>query len=477
MSKSVLVESDFSQLLIKTTFMFKTKSILLSSIVAAIAGFLFGFDVIVISGAEQSIQNLWETSDLFHGTFIMSMALWGTVIGALFGGIPCDRFGRRKTLFWIGVLYLVSALGSAFAPDPYFFSFSRFIGGLGVGASSVAVPIYISEITPANNRGKLVALYQFNIVFGILIAYISNYWIGTTFDENAWRWMLGVEAIPASIYLLLVLGIPESPRWLVLKRNDITGAKSLLEQLNPKEDISKLILQIKKSVSKTAEATVFFSKRFQFPIILAFLLAFFNQLSGVNFVLYYAPRIFESAGVEAGNVLGASVSLGVVNLLFTLLGMYLIDRIGRRPLMFIGSFGYILSLAGVSWAFFTGAEGVVVVIFVSAFIAAHAVGQGAVIWVFISEIFPNVVRDYGMSLGSGTHWIFAAIITLVTPSVLSAFSGAQIFAFFAFMMILQLIFVWKIMPETKNLTLEEMEVKLGINLDELEEVIDTKPLQ
>ncbi len=452
--------------------MFKTKSILLSSVVAAIAGFLFGFDVIVISGAERSIQELWQTSDLFHGTFIMSMALWGTVIGALFGGIPCDRFGRRKTLFWIGILYLVSALGSAFAPDPYIFSFSRFIGGLGVGASSVAVPIYISEITPAKNRGKLVALYQFNIVFGILIAYISNYWIGSTFGESAWRWMLGVEAIPASIYLLLVLGVPESPRWLVLKRNDIRGAKSLLEQLNPRENIDKMILEIKKSVSKTAEATVFFSKRFQFPIILAFLLAFFNQLSGINFVLYYAPRIFESAGVAAGDVLGASVSLGVVNLLFTMLGMYLIDRIGRRSLMYIGSFGYILSLGGVSWAFFTGAEGVVVVIFVCAFIAAHAVGQGAVIWVFISEIFPNVVRDYGMSLGSGTHWIFAAIITLVTPTVLSAFTGAQIFAFFAFMMVLQLIFVWKVMPETKNLTLEEMEVKLGVNVKELEEIID-----
>ncbi len=457
--------------------MFKTKSILLSSIVAAIAGFLFGFDVIVISGAEQSIQELWQISDLFHGTFIMSMALWGTVIGALFGGIPCDRYGRRKTLFWIGVLYLVSALGSAFSPDPYIFSFSRFIGGLGVGASSVAVPIYISEITPANQRGKLVALYQFNIVFGILIAYISNYWIGSVFDENAWRWMLGVEAIPASIYLLLVLGIPESPRWLVLKKNDISSAKSLLEHLNPKEDIEKLILQIKKSVSKTAEATVFFSKRFQFPIILAFLLAFFNQLSGINFVLYYAPRIFESAGVEAGSVLGASVSLGVVNLLFTMLGMYLIDRIGRRSLLFIGSFGYIISLAGVSWAFYTGAEGVVVVIFVCAFIAAHAVGQGAVIWVFISEIFPNVVRDYGMSLGSGTHWIFAALITLITPTVLSAFSGAQIFAFFAFMMVLQLIFVWKVMPETKNLTLEEMEVKLGINVEELEEIIDKEQVR
>lgn len=452
--------------------MLKTKSILFSSIVAALAGFLFGFDTIVISGADRPIQELWEMSDLFHGTFIMSMALWGTVIGALFGGIPCDRFGRKKVLFWIGVLYLLSALGSAFAPDPYVFSISRFIGGLGVGASSVAVPIYISEITPAYNRGKLVALYQFNIVFGILIAFISNYLIGTIFDDQAWRWMLGVEAVPATIYLLLVLGVPESPRWLVLKQNDISGAKTLLEQLNPRENIDKLILQIKKSVSKKAEATVFFSKRFQFPIILAFLLAFFNQLSGINFVLYYAPRIFEQAGVAAGDVLGASVSLGVVNLLFTLLGMYLIDRAGRKSLMYIGSFGYILSLIGVAWAFATGAEGTVVVIFVSAFIASHAVGQGAVIWVFISEIFPNVVRDYGMSLGSGTHWVFAAIITLLTPTVLSAFSGAQIFGFFAFMMVLQLLFVWKIMPETKNLTLEEMEVKLGVNVEELEEIID-----
>jgi sugar porter (SP) family MFS transporter len=457
--------------------MFKTKSILLSSVVAAIAGFLFGFDTIVISGADQPIQNLWELSNLFHGTFIMSMALWGTVIGALFGGIPCDRLGRRKTLFWIGVLYLLSALGSAFAPDPYIFSISRFIGGLGVGASSVAAPIYISEITPANNRGKLVALYQFNIVFGILIAYVSNYLIGISIAEHAWRWMLGVEAIPAAIYLLLVMGIPESPRWLVIRKNDVNSARSLLEQLNPREDIGKMILQIKESVSKTAEANVFFSKRFQFPIILAFLLAFFNQLSGINFVLYYAPRIFETAGVAAGDVLGASVSIGIVNLFFTLLGMYLIDRIGRKALMYIGSIGYILSLAGVSWSFYTGAEGVIVVILVSAFIASHAVGQGAVIWVFISEIFPNAVRDYGMSLGSGTHWVFAAIITLVTPTVLSAFSGAQIFGFFSFMMVLQLLFVWKIMPETKNITLEEMEVKLGISRDVLEELVDEDEIE
>jgi MFS family permease len=233
-----------------------------------------------------------------------------------------------------------------------------------------------------------------------------------------------------------------------------------------------MINEIKASVSKTAEASTFFSGRFKFPILLAFLVAFFNQLSGINFVLYYAPRIFNQAGVAAGDVLGASVSLGVVNLLFTLLGMYLIDRSGRKSLMYIGSFGYILSLSGVAWAFYTGAEGAVVVFFVCAFIAAHAIGQGAVIWVFISEVFPNVVRDYGMSLGSGTHWVFAALITLVTPTVLSMFTGAQIFSFFAFMMFLQLLFVWKIMPETKNITLEEMEVELGISVDELKELID-----
>lgn len=439
--------------------MIKTKSILLSSIVASLAGFLFGFDTIVISGADRPIQLLWETSDLFHGTFIMSMALWGTVIGALFGGIPCEKFGRKKTLFWIGILYLLSALGSGLAPDPYIFSISRFIGGLGVGASSVAAPIYISEITPPDSRGRLVASYQFNIVFGILVAYISNYMIGEYFGDNAWRWMLGIEALPAAIYSLLVVGVPESPRWLTLKKKDEAEAKKLLEQLNPGENITELMQAIKNSVSDTARAA-FFSKKFRFPIILAFLLAFFNQLSGINFVLYYAPRIFEQAGIAATDVLGASIPLGVVNLLFTLLGMYLIDKAGRKQLMYYGSFGYIISLAGVSWAFFTGAEGGLVVAFVCAFIASHAIGQGAVIWVFISEIFPNAVRDFGMSLGSGTHWIFAALITLVTPTVLATFSGGTIFAFFAGMMVLQLLFVWGIMPETKNKSLEELEKEL-----------------
>lgn len=444
------------------------RTVYLSAFVAALAGFLFGFDTIVISGADRPIQELWEVSDLFHGTFIMSMALWGTVIGALFGGIPCDRFGRRRTLFWIGVLYLLSALGSALAPDPYIFSFSRFIGGLGVGASSVAAPIYISEITPARDRGKLVALYQFNIVFGILVAYLSNYLIGASLGESAWRWMLGVEAIPAAIYAAFVLGVPESPRWLVLRKRDESAARQLLQKLNPRENVDRILAAIKKSVSRDVPLSAFFSGTYHFPIVLAFLLAFFNQLSGVNFVLYYAPRIFEQAGIAADAVLGASVPIGIVNLLFTLLGMYLIDRAGRKKLMYVGSIGYIASLLGVSWAFATGAEGAVVVIFVCAFIASHAVGQGAVIWVFISEIFPNAVRDYGMSLGSGTHWVFAALITLVTPTVLSAFSGAEIFAFFAGMMVLQLLFVWLIMPETKGLSLEEMEVKLGIAPEALE---------
>ncbi len=447
-----------------------------STFAAALAGFLFGFDTIVISGADQPIQELWNLGDLFHGTFIMSMALWGTVIGALFGGIPCDRYGRRRTLFWIGILYLLSALGSAFAPNPYLFSAARFIGGLGVGASSVAVPVYIAEITPAQNRGKLGALYQFNIVFGILVAYLSNYLIGTSLGENAWRWMLGVEIIPAAIYCLFVIWIPESPRWLVIKRQDESAARQLLEKLNPAQNIEQVFTAIKKSVrGGELSLSKFFSGTFQFPILLAFLVAFFNQMSGINFVLYYAPRIFEQAGIEAEAVLGASVPIGIVNLLFTLLGMYLIDRFGRKKLMYVGSFGYIASLSGVSWAFFSGAEGAIVVAFVCAFIASHAVGQGAVIFVFISEIFPNVVRDFGMSLGSGTHWVMAALITLLTPTVLSTFTGAQIFAFFAFMMVLQLLFVWLIMPETKGLTLEEMEVKLGISTEKLEEEIGIEP--
>ena len=428
------------------------------SITVALAGFLFGFDTIVISGADKPIQELWNTSPSFHGTFIMSMALWGTVIGALFGGIPCNKFGRKNTLLWIGILYTVSALGSAFAQDPYVFSFFRFIGGVGVGASSVAAPIYISEIAPAERRGRLVATYQFNIVFGILVAYLSNYLIGQYFGDIAWRWMLGIEALPAVIYTVMVIGVPNSPRWLILNKKDDTGALEVLEKINPLTDVKQELANIKKSLDQTS--VKFFSRKYKKPITLAFFIAFFNQLSGINFVLYYAPRIFEQAGIAADDVLGASIPIGIVNFTFTLLGMYLIDKIGRKTLMIIGSIGYILTLAGVAWAFSTGAEGVLVVTFVSAFVAAHAIGQGAVIWVFISEIFSNAVRDSGMSFGSGTHWVFAAVITMVTPMVLANFSAASIFTFFAIMMIIQLLWVVIYMPETKGVSLEELAERL-----------------
>ena len=433
------------------------------AITVALAGFLFGFDTIVISGADKPIQRLWETGPLFHGTFIMSMALWGTVIGALMGGIPCNILGRKNTLFWIGVLYAVSALGSGLATNPYLFSFFRFIGGLGVGASSVAAPIYISEIAPAESRGRLVALYQFNIVFGILVAFLSNYLIGQYMGTGAWRWMLGIEALPAIIYTLLVLGVPNSPRWLLMKEKGEAEARNLLQQLNPSiKNIEAEVKRIKASLVKNTSDT-FFSGKYKKPITLAFMLAFFNQLSGINFVLYYAPRIFEGAGIPEENVLLSSIPIGVVNLIFTLLGMRLIDKLGRKQLMIIGSIGYILTLLGVAWAFYSGAQGVMVVTFVCAFVGAHAIGQGAVIWVFISEIFPNSVRDSGMSWGSGTHWVFAAIITLITPTVLSNFSGVTIFVFFAFMMVLQLIWVLVVMPETKGVPLEELQKKLVRN--------------
>jgi sugar porter (SP) family MFS transporter len=427
-----------------------------------LVGFLFGFDTIVISGADQPIQKLWNTSPLFHGTFIMSMALWGTVVGALFGGIPCNVLGRKTTLFWIGVLYTISAIGSGLAPDPYSFSLFRFIGGLGVGASSVAAPIYISEIAPADGRGRLVAMYQFNIVFGILIAFLSNYLIGQFLGEQGWRWMLGIEALPAVIYTIMVIGVPNSPRWLLMKSSGEGRARDILQQLNPnftKERLQTEIASIKTSFKETI-GNKLLSGRYNKSILLAFCIAFFNQVSGINFVLYYAPRIFESAGVASNNVLGASIPIGIVNLLFTLLGLYLIDRLGRKQLLLIGSIGYILTLLGVAWAFYTQAEGFMVVAFVTAFVGAHAIGQGAVIWVFISEIFPNSVRDAGMSFGSGIHWVMAAIITLITPWVISKFSGANIFLLFAGLMVLQLLWVLIIMPETKGVELEELEKKL-----------------
>ena len=438
------------------------------SIVAALAGFIFGFDTVVISGANQPIKELWHTSTLFHGIFIMSMALWGTVAGALLGSIPADRFGRKKVLLWIGVLFAVSALGSALAQDPYTFSAFRFIGGIGIGVSSVVAPTYISEISTPATRGRLGALYQFNIVFGILIAFLSNYFLHGVGGANDWRWMLGVLAVPSIIYTLMVMGVPESPRWLITKKNDQAAAKKILSQIgvaNVEEEVSSIITS-NQHEALAGKASNFFSRKHSIIIWLAFMIAFFNQLSGINFILYYAPEILSRSGLGAKESLLNSIAIGGTNLIFTFVGLYLIDRIGRRTLLIIGSIGYIVSLSMVAWSFSSHASPVFLMTFLLLFIASHAIGQGAVIWVFLSEIFPNKIRAMGQSFGASVHWVFAGIITLITPFFLDEKNGIfkdnpwPIFAFFAFMMVLQLIWVLTKVPETKGVSLEELEKKL-----------------
>lgn len=428
--------------------------------VAALGGFLFGFDTAVISGAEQAIQRLWELDDVTHGLAV-GMALWGTVLGAMVGGIPSDKYGRKQTLFWIGVLYLISALGSAMAPDVNSFMVFRFIGGLGVGASSVAAPMYISEISPPSKRGRLVAFFQFNLVLGILIAYFTNYLIAGSGGPNAWRWMLGIEAIPALAFVLLLFSVPRSPRWLVVKKGNREEALQVLQGLDPESAESELAdIEASNIPNESKDASLFLSKRYRFPIILAFLFAFFNQLSGINAIIYFAPRIFQMTGMGESISLLSTAGIGLVNLVFTMLGLALIDRNGRRFLMYIGSIGYIVSLGAVAYAFFTETFGLNVPFWIFVFIASHAIGQGAVIWVFLSEIFPNEVRANGQSLGSSTHWVFAAIISSVFPFFAGKFGGGPIFLFFMVMMVFQLLFVWKMMPETKGKSLEELEKEL-----------------
>lgn len=432
--------------------------ILIWSITAALAGFLFGFDTVVISGAEKKLQLLWGSSDMFHGVVVIGMALWGTVVGAFFGGIPTNKLGRKNTLIWIGVLYTLSAIGSGLANDPWVFAVFRFIGGLGVGASTIAAPAYISEIAPAKDRGKLVGLYQFNIVFGILIAFLSNYLLNNI-GENAWRWMIGVEAFPAAIYTVFALTIPKSPRWLLTKFRN-SEAVGVLKIINPDQDPEKLMLEIKDEMENTVPNENIFLKKYRFPLILAFLIAFFNQLSGINALLYYAPRILEEAGLAESSALLSSIGVGVTNMLFTLLGIFLIDRLGRKQLMYIGSFGYIISLSLVSAAFFFNWEGSIVPILLFMFIASHAIGQGTVIWVFISEIFPNHLRGFGQSFGSSVHWVLAAVVPSLVPTLFSTIGAGMVFLFFAIMMVLQLLFVIFMMPETKGVSLEELSHKL-----------------
>lgn len=438
--------------------------ILFWSITSALSGFLFGFDTVVISGAEQTIQSLWGLSAGMHGV-AMGSALYGTVIGSVIGGWPTDRFGRRATLLWVGILYFVSAVWSGVANDVYSFIIARAIGGVGVGVSTVAAPLYIAEISPAERRGRLAGLFQFNIVFGILIAFLSNYLIGEYMDRSvAWRWMLGVEAFPALLYTLLCFGIPESPRWLIGRKGDRTRAIQILRVIRPESTVAELEAKADEIAAASSERVAsahFWTRRLRVPILLAFLVAFFNQLSGINAVLYFAPRIFELTGLGTKAALLQSVGIGLTNLVFTFVGLWLIDRLGRRTLLYIGSFGYIASLGLTAWAFFTGHFAIVPPC-IFAFIAAHAVGQGAVIWVLISEIFPNRHRAEGQALGSFTHWIFAALLTTFFPKMVSAFAPGYVFLFFCAMMVLQLLWVKCMVPETKGVPLEEMQKRLGI---------------
>ncbi len=452
-----------------------SKNVFVWSLVIALGGFLFGFDTAVISGAEQAIQKYWGLNSLQHGLTV-SIALIGTVIGALTGAIPTDRWGRKKTLYGIAVLYLLSSLGTALSFNWYGFLFFRFIGGFGVGASSVTAPIYISEISPAGRRGKLVGLFQFNVVFGIVVSYLSNYLIGLT-GESSWRLMLGIQAVPSAVFLLLLRWVPESPRWLILHKGRVEEARAVFAVIDPAtadvvvEDIRRAdakergvgdVAGAPRRKGNSGESDVLFSRRYRTPVMLATLFAVFNQVSGINAIIYYSPRIFEMTGLGKNSSLLSTAGLGLVNFVFTLVAMNFIDRIGRRTLMLIGSFGLIVTLAMVAWSFYAAQfNGWMVPVFLFIYIGFFAFSQGAVIWVFIAEIFPNSVRAKGQTLGSTTHWVMAAIIAFSFPYLAEKAGGGNTFLFFCVMMCMQLLFVWKLMPETKGKSLEHIEYTLA----------------
>ncbi|MEN0111697.1 MAG: sugar porter family MFS transporter, partial [Planctomycetota bacterium] len=413
-------------------------------------------------GAEQTIQALWALSPEAHGV-AMSAALWGTVLGSLGGALPTDRFGRRRTLLCIGLLYFVSAVWSGLATDVTSFVAARFIGGVGVGVSTVAAPLYIAEISPPRLRGRLTGLFQFNIVFGILVAYLSNYALRGAGDD-AWRWMLGVEAAPAIGYTLACFAIPESPRWLLAVRGDRDGALDVLRRIGAREEgegAAEQLAEIERAAASESRSGGLWNAGLGKPIALALLIAMFNQMSGINAVLYFAPRIFEMTGLGQSAAFLQSTGIGVTNLVFTLVGLWLIDRVGRRTLLMVGSLGYVASLGLCSWAFASESYAIVPAC-LFAFIASHAVGQGAVIWVFISEVFPNRHRAAGTALGCGTHWVFAATLTLVFPTMVAWFAPSAVFGFFAAMMLLQLVWVASMVPETKGVPLEELQRRLGV---------------
>lgn len=430
------------------------------SLIAALGGFLFGFETAVISGAEKTIQALWSLSSGWLG-FTVASSLIGTVIGSLIAGIPAQKYGRKKVLTFIAMLYLLSAVGCAFTPIWFLFITFRFIGGIAVGASSVVGPMYISEIAPAGIRGRLAGSFQVNIVLGILMAFLTNFLL-SGIGEDSWRWMLGIMVIPAAIFALLLRTIPESPRWLVLNGRD-EEARKIFERTGEHDAVA--LIKEEHELSKQGIKESLFNGKFNKPILYAVLLAMFNQLSGINAIIYYAPRIFEMAGFTEANAFQQSVYIGVANLFFTLLAMNFIDKFGRKKLLLIGAAGMIVFLGLTALAFNSpGGGGTAVIVYLVGFIAFFAFSQGAVIWVFIAEIFPNSVRSQGGSLGSFTHWIMAAIISWTFPIIVegSPKGGFYSFIFYSVMMLVSFIFIWRVMPETKGKSLEQIQKELGI---------------
>lgn len=440
-----------------------------STIIAALGGLLFGFDTAVISGTTAALQSVFDLSGFWLG-FTVAAALIGTIVGSVIVGRPADQYGRRHVLFVIALLYLVSALGSALAWSWEWFLFFRFLGGLGVGGASVVSPMYIAEISPASLRGRLVAVTQFNIVLGILLAFFSNYVVAQLeLGAAEWRWMFGVETVPAAAFFFLLFLTPASPRWLVAQGRADEARAVLSKMGTDTGSVDDEIAEIQASLDLEHHRLEepFFQKAYKGPILLAVAIAMFNQLSGINALMYYAPHIFRMAGAGEDSALLQSVIVGGTNLILTMAAMLVIDRIGRRKLMIVGSIGYIVSLASTAWAFYTYGDdfdetgSMVVLVSLLVFIGSHAFGQGAVIWVFLSEIFPNRIRARGQALGSFTHWFMAAVISWTFPIIAEA-SGGHTFAFYAAMMVLQLVWVLRVMPETKGVPLEDIQKRLGI---------------
>ena len=440
-------------------------TLLRCSLIAALGGLLFGFDTAVISGTTEHLKEVFDLGGFWLG-FTVSSALIGTIMGAMFASVPADWLGRRTTLVWIAFLYFVSAVGSALAWDWPSFLLFRWLGGLGVGASSVVAPMYIAEISPPQFRGRLVAITQFNIVFGILAAYMSNYGVALAdLGQEEWRVMFGIEALPAAVFFALMFLNPRSPRWLVARGRSAEAA-AVLEKVGA-ADVRKELREIEESLAAMGARAMesVFQWKYRRPVLLAVAISTFNQLSGINALMYYAPHIFRMAGAETDASLAQAVVVGCTNLVFTMAAMLVIDKIGRRKIMVVGSIGYIVSLAATAAAFYTyGTDftpfgGAVVLTSLMVFIASHAFGQGSVIWVYLSEIFPNSVRAQGQALGSFTHWVFAALISWTFPMIAEV-SGGHTFAFYSSMMVLQLVWVLKVMPETKGVPLEELQKRM-----------------